>query len=161
MKKKMPLYAVLLVLVVATFGSVQAYAAISSATTRNVTTIRGEILVLSEALTATPQGVGITISTASAVGSALASNVTMTSGGASANTALTQGHFEYKMKVEIATVQAGLEYSVELFADGTTKGKVYIGQAASGAAEGDYVTVKWDLGTSLASAVYEVQVLPA
>ena len=161
LNKRIPFYVCLLLMTTGMAGSVSVYAVLNSATIRSITTISGEILVISEHLTATPQGVGITTSTASAVGSTLANNETMTAGGASANTALTQGYFEYRLKVEIATVAAGVEYSVELFADGTSKGKVYIGQASSGAAIGNYVTIKWNLGTSLASSVYEIQVLPA
>ena len=84
----------------------------------------------------------------------------MTASGASANTALTQGNFEYRWEVKVKTTSANQKYSVELFAGGTSKGKVYIGQGASPAVN-DYVTVKWDLGTSLDDQVYEVQVLPA
>ena len=160
MSKRIPVYLVLAIVVLVIAGSISAYAAISSATTRTVTTIGGEIFVLTEELTATPQGVGITIDTISAAGATLATNVTMTTAGASANTALTQGNFEYRLEAKIATTSASQEYSVELFADGTTKGTVYIGQDPSSPAVDDYVTVKWDLGTSLDDSVYEIQVLP-
>lgn len=63
--------------------------------------------------------------------------------------------------MQIAAVPAGSECSVELFASGTSKGKVYIGQAYFGAAVGDYVTLKWNLGISLDDTAYEIQVLPA
>jgi len=161
MTRPVPAYLVLIILLVTAAAAVAVYAAVSSATPRTVTTISGEIFVLTEELTATPQGIGITNTTVGAVGDTLATNVTMTaSPGASANTALTQGYFEYRLKIEIATPSAGKAYSVELFAGGISKGKVYIGQGGSPAV-GKYATIKWNLGTSLASQVYEVQVLPA
>lgn len=160
MRKRIPVYLVLAIAALIATCSIAAYAAIDSATTRTVTTIGGEIFVLTEELTVTPQGVGITTSTAATVGDTLANNVTMTTAGAPANTALTQGQFEYRLKVTVATVAAGQEYTVELFQDGTTKGTVYIGQV-TGTSVDDYVTIKWDLGTSLDDNVYEIQVLPA
>jgi len=160
MMRPVPAYLVLIILLVTAAAAVAVYAAISSAPTRTVTTISGEVFVLTEELTATPQGIGITNATVGAVGATPATNVTMTASGASANTALTLGYFEYRLKIEITTLSAGKTYSVELFAGGISKGKVYIGQGASPVV-GNYVTIKWDLGTSLASQVYEVQVLPA
>jgi len=158
--KRIPVYLVIFMLAITAMGSVAIYAITSSATTRTVTTIGGEIFVLTEELTLTPQGIGISTSTASAVGDSLANNVTMTSSGASANTALVLGQFEYRLNVEIATVSAAQDYSVELLANGVSQGTVYIGQDSSGAAIADYVTIKWDLGTSLDDSVYEIQVLP-
>jgi hypothetical protein len=160
MTKRVPAYVILAVIVAAIMLQAVVYAAISSASTRTVTTIGGEVFTLTEQLTLTPQGIGISTATASAAGSSLANNVTMTASGASANTALTQGNFEYRLEVAIATVSTAQAYSVQLLEDGTSKGTVYIGQASSGAAQNDYVTIKFDLGQSLSSAVYEIQVLP-
>ncbi|MDQ1281428.1 MAG: hypothetical protein QG670_2693, partial [Thermoproteota archaeon] len=50
-------------------------------------------------------------------------------------------------------------YTVELFADGVSKGTAYIEQGAASVVA-DFVTIKWNLGASLNSAVYEIQVLP-
>jgi hypothetical protein len=83
----------------------------------------------------------------------------MSSSGASANTALIQGHFEYRLKVEIDVVSGGDVYIVELYADGYSMGTVYIEQASTGAAVNDYVTIKWDLGSSLDDSVYEIQIV--
>ena len=160
MRKPIPAYLVLVMLAVIAVMSVGVFSVISSASTRTVTTIGGEVLVITEELTVTPQGIGITTATIGAAGDTLPNNVTMTSGGASANTALTQGNFEYRLECNVTTTSAGQEYSVELFADGTSKGTVYIGQDPSTPAVDDYVIVKWDLGTSLDDSVYEIQVLP-
>lgn len=127
-------------------------------TTRTVTTIDGEVFFITEELDTIPQGIGITTNTIGAAGDS-SSPVIMTVSGASANTALVQGRFEYRLKVEIDVVQGGDEYIVELYADGVSEGTVYIKQALAGAAINDYVTIKWDLGSSLDDSVYEIQIL--
>ena len=160
MTKHIPAYLVLAMLAATVAGSVAVYASILSASTRTVTTVGGEVFILTEELTVTPLGIHITTADASAAGDTLANNVTITTAGASANTALTKGNFEYKLNVTVATVSAGQEYSVELFQGGTSKGKIYIGQV-TGTQVGDYAILKWDLGTSLDDQVYEIQVLPA
>ena len=161
MTRQIPVYLMLaMICVSAISGAIVAHAAISIASPRTVTTIGGEVFSITEELTVTPQGIGITTSTAAAAGTD-ESEVAMSASGTSANIALTQGNFEYRLKVAVATggVSNAKEYTVELLAGGTSKGTVYVEQGATSVIA-DYVTIKWDLGTSLDDAVYEIKVLP-
>ena len=76
-----------------------------------------------------------------------------------ANTAITIGHYTYSATVAVGNAHNNVEYAVTLLQAGSSVGVVYIAQGAA-AAEGDSVTITWDLGTTLNSAVYEVSIVP-
>jgi hypothetical protein len=82
----------------------------------------------------------------------------MTTGGSAANTAITMGDYTYSVTVTIANSQPSQAYAVTLKQDGVSEGIVYVAQDASGTV-GYKVIVTWDLGTSLASHVYEVDIV--
>ncbi|MCX6644689.1 MAG: hypothetical protein NT043_05740, partial [Candidatus Bathyarchaeota archaeon] len=60
--------------------------------------------------------------------------------------------------VTIANSHVSQEYAVTLKQDGASQGIVYIAQDAAGTA-GYKVIVTWDIGTSLQTAVYEVDIV--
>jgi hypothetical protein len=162
LKRQVPLYAVVLAVALAAIaGAMIAYTTVTI-TTRTVTTIAGEVFVLTEELSVSDFGTSIATSDASATGTSAATAVVMTSTGAAANTAITKGDYVYSVKVVVAITQPTPDkvYKVTLKEDGTSKGDVYI-KTGDTPAQGDSVTVSWDLGTSLASRVYEVDIVPA
>jgi len=156
-KKRFPLYLFLVILPVFAMVSTGVYSAILEISTRTITTIGGEVFDITEELIMTPQGINITLTDTDAIGD-ISNPVIMISTGASANTDLIQGHFEYRLKVEIDVVSGGDVYIVELYADGSSMGTVYIEQD-SGAVVNDYVIIKWDLGSSIDDSVYEIQIV--
>jgi hypothetical protein len=81
-------------------------------------------------------------------------------GGSIANTAITLGHYVYCVTVTVANIVDSQAYKVTLLQAGTNKGDVYSAQGDP-AALNDKITITWDLGTSLASAVYEVDIVTA
>ena len=125
--------------------------------TRSVTTINGEVFTLTGDLTVTGFSTSIATAGASAAGTS-ETPVAMTSGGATANTVITMGHYNYSVTVTVANIHNSQAYKVTLTQAGTSVGDVYIAQGTS-AAQNDKVTITWDLGTSLASAVYEVDIV--
>ena len=159
MSKHVPVYVVVAMLIIAAMGPMIVYAALSVQTT-NVTTLGGEVFKISEDLTLAPQGIGISTADVEALGTSGTPVVMVSAPGASANTAITQGHFEYKLSVTIAYPEAGTAYTVNLLADGASKGTVYIKQATTGSGVDEFVTIRFDLGASLSTAVYEIQVAP-
>jgi hypothetical protein len=155
-RKSVPLWVILLMLVPLTASVV--FAA-SSMGTRTITNISGESLALSEDLDGTPNGITVVSSTAAA-NAGNGTEVAMDAGTSQvAREALTQGHYAYNCTVEVVNTSNSTEYSVELFQDGVTQGTLYIEQAADSVA-GDDVYCYWDLGTSIASHVYHIEVKP-
>jgi hypothetical protein len=134
--------------------------AASSMGTRTVTNISGESLTVTEGLDATPNGISVASSTVGALGGNTTTEVAMDAGTSQiAREALTQGNYTYNATVEVVTVSSSTEYTVELFEDGTSQGTLYIEQASSSVV-GDDVYCYWDLGTSIASHVYHIEVKP-
>ncbi|MDQ1281625.1 MAG: hypothetical protein QG670_2890, partial [Thermoproteota archaeon] len=132
MSKQIPAYLMLAMMCLAGIVGVIGVQALSSAPTRTVTTIGGEIFNITGELIVSPQGIGITTTTTPATGTN-GSEVVMSASPSSVNTALVQGCFEYRLKVEVAEggVSNAKEYTVELFADGVSKGTAYIEQGAA------------------------------
>jgi hypothetical protein len=160
-RKQVPAY--LMLIVVAFAGIAGAMVVIASGTigTRSVTTINGEVFTLTGELTVTGFSTSISTQAASAAGTS-GSPVAMTSSGATANTVITMGHYNYSVTVTIATGVDSQAYKVTLLQSGANMGDVYIAQDAEGTV-GYKATVSWDLGTTLASGpvVYEVDIVPA
>ena len=132
--------------------------AASSVTTTNSTLVNGENYVLSDNLTGTPQGIDVEDSALTIVGNVQGTPVEMTAAGSAANEDTVVGHYIYVYKIEVATLDADQEYSVTMTIDGSPETVLYIDQANTPVAA-DYVTCTWDIGTTLSSAVYEVEVL--
>ena len=158
-RKQVPVY--LMMIVVALAGIAGAMVVLASGTigARSVTTINGEVFTLTGDLTVSGFSTSISTVGASAAGTS-GTPVAMTSGGATANTAITMGHFKYSVTVTVANIVDSQAYKVTLTQAGTSKGDVYIAQGTS-AAQNDNVTVTWDIGNSLASGpvVYEVDIV--
>ena len=155
--KLLKLFAILIVIVIAgVTGAMVAFATVTTST-RSVTTINGEVFTLTGDLTVSGFSTSIA-TTASAAAGTSGSPVAMTSGGSAANTAITMGDYTYTVTVTIANSHANQGYAVTLKQDGASQGIVYIAQDAAGSV-GYKVIVTWDLGLSLASHVYEVDIV--
>ncbi|MGD0406032.1 MAG: hypothetical protein ABSB10_05210 [Candidatus Bathyarchaeia archaeon] len=158
-RKQVPAY--LMLIVVAFAGIAGAMVVIASGTigARSVTTINGEVFTLTGDLSVSGFSTAISTQAASAVGTS-GSPVAMTSVGSAANDAITLGHYVYSVNVTVASIHNSQEYKVTLLQSGTSVDDVYIKQGPS-AAQNDNVTVTWDIGTSLTSHVYEIDIVPA
>ena len=149
---------VVLVLLAAVIGVSVAWAA-SEVTERKYATMAGEVVTVTEEVSATPQGITVATADIGANEGTLGSPIIMTTDSATANNAVTKGHYVYKCEVAVVTVTADAEYTVKLLKDGTQEGNlIYIGQAAA-PAPGDKVTITWDI-VSFESAVYQVEIMP-
>ena len=159
LRKKVPACVMLIVVVLAGLTGAMVASTAVTIQSRSVTTINGEVFTITGDLTVSGFNTSIAYATASAVGTS-GSPVAMTSGGSVANTAITMGDYTYSVTVTIANSHVSQGYAVTLKQAGISQGIVYIAQDAAGTV--DYkVTVTWDLGTSLASAVYEVYIVTA
>jgi len=134
-----------------------AVAAVSISQPRSVTTINGEVFTITGDLAVSAFSTQISTEPATALGTNGAP-VAMTAGDAIANTAITIGHYTYSATVAVVNVHDSVPYTVTLLQAGSPVGVVYIAQGVTVVA-GDSVTITWDLGTSLSSAVYEVNIV--
>ncbi len=160
LRKQVPAY--LMLIIVALVGITGAMVAVAAVTiqTRSVTTINGEVFTLTGDLTISDFATSIAIANVPAAGATSGSAIPMAGGGAASNTAITIGDYTYSATVTVFNVHDGQTYAVTLLQSGVSMGVVYIAQGAT-AVEGDSVTITWDLGTSLNSAVYEVNIVPS
>jgi hypothetical protein len=158
-RKQVPAYLMLIVVAFAGIAGAMVVVATGTIGARSVTTINGEVFTLTGDLTVTGFSTSIATANASAVGTS-GSPVAMTLGGATANTVITMGHYNYSVTVTVANGVDSQKYKVTLTQAGTSKGDVYIAQDADGT-EGYTAIVTWDLGTTLASGpvVYEVDIV--
>jgi hypothetical protein len=81
--------------------------------------------------------------------------------GLTANTAITQGDFVYTVTVAVNHFVDGQEYKVTLLQDGTPltpQSNVYIKQGSSDDT-GTTIVISWDLGITLLSHVFEVDIV--
>ena len=159
LRKQVPACVMLIVVVLAGLtGAMVAFASVTI-NTRSVTTINGDVFTLTGDLTVSGFSTSIATTAPSAAGTS-GTPVAMTSGGSAANTAIPMGDYTYTATVTIANSHVSQEYAVTLKQDGASQGIVYIAQDAAGTV-GYKVIVTWDLGTSLASHVYEVDIVTA
>jgi hypothetical protein len=158
LRKKVPACVMLIVVVLAGLTGAMVASTAVTIQSRSVTTINGEVFTITGELTVSGFNTSIAYATASAAGTS-GSPVAMTSGGSAANTAITMGNYTYSVTVTIASSHVSQGYAVTLKQDGISQGIVYIAQDAAGTV-GYKVIVTWDLGKSLASAVYEVYIVP-
>jgi hypothetical protein len=158
-RKQVPAYLMLIVVAFAGIAGAMVVIASGTITARSVTTINGEVFTLTGELTVSGFSTSIATADASAAGTS-ETPVAMASGGATANTVITTGDFKYSVTVTVATGVDSQKYEVTLKQDGTSKGNVYIAQDAAGTV-GYTATVTWDISTSLASHVYEIDIVPA
>ena len=155
MKRLLPLWIAGLILLVSTASTVFAQVSVGST---NSGVIGSEMITISDSLTPSSQRIDVEEAALPAAGDTQAGAVAMTADGSTANTATSQAHFVYVYRLTVATVDNGQEYSVELSKDGMPMGVLYVEQGAD-AAKGDFVTLTWDIGASLSSAVFTVKVL--
>lgn len=155
MKKLLPLWIAGLILLVSSASSV--FAQVSVGTT-NSGVIGSELITITNTLTPSSQGIDVEAAALPAVGDTQHGAVVMTADGSTANTATSRAHYVYVYRLTVATADNGQEYSVELLKDGMPMGVLYVEQGAD-AAVGDSVMLTWDIGTSLSSAVFAVEVL--
>jgi len=158
-RKQVPAYLMLIVVAFAGIAGAMVVVATGTIGARSVTTINGEVFTLTGDLTVSSFSTSISTATASAAGTS-ETPVAMTSVGSAANDAITLGHYVYSVNVTVANIHNSQAYKVTLLQAGTSVDDVYIKQGTS-AAQNDNATVTWDLGTSLASHVYEVDIVPA
>lgn len=134
------------------------YAAVTVETT-TYGTIGGEVVTVTENLTPAAQGIDVEDATiGTAVGDTQVGAVEMTIAGSVANTTTTAGNYIYVYRLTVATADDAQEYSVELIRDGTSVDTLYCEQPAA-AATAEYIDMTWDIGASLSSSVYEIEVL--
>ena len=73
-----------------------------------------------------------------------------------ANTALTAGNWIYQAKIDEAAINSFASitgyYKVELFIDGTSQGALYVKNAVLDPLTVEGVTLKWDIGSDLATS---------
>ncbi len=157
--KHVPAYLILIIVTLAgIMGALVAVAAVTMSQPRSVTTINGEVFTVTGDLAVSGFSTQISTADATALGTS-GDPVAMTAGVATANTAITIGHFTYSVTVAVVNVHDSVPYAVTLLQAGSPVGVVYIAQGANAVA-GDSVTITWDLGTTLNSAVYEVNIVP-
>ncbi len=159
-RKQVPAYLMLIVIALAGLTGAMVAFAVGPISQRSVTTINGEVFTLTGDLSVNGFSTSIATATADAAGSTIGSAVAMTSeGGSAANTVITKGDYTYSVTVNVTNTDNSQAYKVTLKQDGASQGIVYIAQG-NPAAQNDKVTVTWDIGASLASHVYEVDIVP-
>ena len=108
------------------------------------------------------KGVSMAIADLPASGASNGDEVSMGNGDAEvANTSLTLGDYIYKTELAVAVdgVAANKEYAAELLVDGVSYGRLYFEQS-SDSAVGDSIELTWDVGDSLQTQFYCVEVVP-
>jgi len=156
-RKQVPAYLMLIVVAFAGIAGAMVVVATGTIGARSVTTINGEVFTLTGDLTVSSFSTSISTATASAAGTS-GSPVAMTSVGSAANDAITLGHYVYSVNVTVANIHNSQAYKVTLLQAGTSVDDVYIKQGTS-SVQNDNATVTWDIGTSLQTAVYEVDIV--
>ena len=125
------------------------------------TSIFGEIYTVTEELSVTTQGVDISPSAKSAAGTNSTSPVTLTGVGATVRTDIAKGNYSYAVEVSIATTSANAKYNVTLYREQSDAwvyiDSLYVQQAASPSA-GEKATLSWDIGASLSSSTYKIEI---
>ena len=141
----------------------------STITTRSVTTIGGEVFTLTGDLSISSYSTATSTTAYSVAPLSLDASGTsgtpmvMTAGGSTANTAITQGDFVYTVIVAVAhDVSVTTTYDVTLKVDGNVNGNVYIQQVSGTPTTqvGNSVSISWDLGNTLQSHVFEIDIVP-
>ena len=156
-RKQVPAYLMLIVVAFAGIAGAMVVVATGTIGARSVTTINGEVFTLTGDLTVSSFSTSISTATASAAGTS-ETPVAMTSVGSAANDAITLGHYVYSVNVTVANIHNSQAYKVTLLQAGTSVDDVYIKQGTS-SVQNDNATVTWDIGTSLQTAVYEVDIV--
>jgi hypothetical protein len=160
-RKQVPAYLMLIVVALAGLTGAMVAFAVGPISQRSVTTINGEVFTLTGELTVGGFSTSIAPQTLSAVGT-VGTPVVMATPSSNANTIITKGDYTYSMTVTIFTSAPDTVYKVTLKQDGTsvTGSPVYIKQDAAGTPTYTAI-VTWDIGTTLQTAVYEVDIVPA
>lgn len=147
---------VVLVLLAAVTGVSVAWA-VSKVTEQKYATMAGEVVTVTEELSANPLGITVAPVNIGAKGTELAPITMIADPGDTANNTVTKGHYVYKWDVTVAEAINNANYTITLWKDGTVENTIYITQGET-AVVGDKVTITWDIGTSLETAVWAVEI---
>lgn len=170
LRKQVPACVMLIAVVLAGLtGAVIAFSE-STITSRSVTTIGGEVFTLTGDLgitsySASPSSSIYSVApiTLDPAGTSTLPVVMSATTGITANTAITQGDFVYTVTVAVVhDASTATTYDVTLKVDGTVNGDVYIQQLSGTSTSqiGNSVSISWDLGNTLLSHVFEVDIVP-
>ena len=156
-RRAIPLWLICLFITSLTVSVVYAAVTVESTT---YGTIGSELVTVTENLTPSAQGIDIAASTVSTpVGDTQVGAVLMVPApGDTATTTTIAGNYIYVYRLTVSTGDSDKVYSVELIKDGTSIDTLYCQQPTS-PVTGEYVDFTWDIGASLSSAVYEIEVL--
>ena len=158
LKRNIPLWLLILLVVLAAAPGIYATLTVQNQT---YTSIFGEIVTVTEDLNIVTQGIDISPSAKSVVGNESGSPVTLTAAGAIVRTDIAKGNYYYSVEVNVATTSANTKYNVTLYkeesGEWTSVDSLYVQQSGTPAVD-DKAVLSWDLGASLSSSVYKVEI---
>ena len=169
LRKQVPAFVTLIIVVLAGLAGAMIASATSTISSRSITNIGGEVFTLTENLAISSYSASPSTSSYSVAPSSIdasgtsGSPVTMTTDGSTANTAITQGDFVYTVTVTVIhDVDTTTTYDVTLKVDGAVNGEVYIQQLSGTPTSqiNNKVSISWDLGNTLQSHVFEIDIVP-
>lgn len=152
-----PVWLVILIFVM--LGVPGIYAAMTISEIQYVA-IYGEVFTITGELTVTSNGVDAAKADKSASGLNPDDPVTLRSGGPGgrAHTDITKWDWTYSIDVSVATVSPETKYKVTLYKDGEVVASLYVKQGADPDI-GDRATLTWDIGASLDSSSFKVEIV--
>lgn len=159
LSRRVPLWLVLILSFVLLVPSIYAVLTVQ---TRTYISLFGEIVDVTEDLDVVSQGVDVQNSNKAAQGAEPGSPVTLDPGeNAKARTALTKGHYVYSVEASVATVSANTKYNCTLYMEVSeqweNKGSLYVKQSSTPSI-GDKALLTWDIGTTLNSTVFKLEI---
>ena len=156
LKRHIPLWVVLLLAISATFPGVYAVLTVNN---RTYTSIFGEIVIVTEDLSVVTHGIDISPAHKDPAGTDSLLPITMTS--SIARTDIAKGNYFYSVDVSVTTLSASTKYNVTLYMEESDEwvgvASLYVQQGGA-PAEGDKATLSWDIGASLSSSVYKIEI---
>lgn len=169
LRHQVPAFVMLIVVVLAGLAGAMIASATSTISSRSITNIGGEVFTLTENLAISSYSTSTSTTTYSVAPTSIDASgtsdspVVMTTDRSTANTAITQGDFVYTVTVTVVhDVSSTTTYDVTLKVDGTVNGDVYIQQLSDTPTSqiGDSTSISWDLGNTLQSHVFEIDIVP-
>ena len=158
LRRNIPLWLLILLVVLAAAPGIYATLTVQNQT---YTSIFGEIVTVTEDLNIVTQGIDISPSAKSVVGNESGSPVTLTAAGAIVRTDIAKGNYYYSVEVNVATTSANTKYNVTLYkeesGEWTSVDSLYVQQSGTPAVD-DKAVLSWDLGASLSSSVYKIEI---
>jgi hypothetical protein len=121
----------------------------------------GEIYTVTEELSVMTQGIDISPSAKSAAGTDSGSPVILTAPGAKVRTDIAKANYYYSVELSIVTTSANTKYNATLYQE-QSDAWVYIDslyiQQSTTPSVGDKATLSWDIGSSLETSTYKVDI---